>query len=158
MEGVIYDSSQDYLRWLPLDLFDNEEYDDYGAFEWLEKSKNTKIGQLALKAKGLLEEQSGSGKWEAVLINEWYEPESEFIGVSEATGKRMRFKRINLCFDIEDPRKFAKRVAWAHQNRKVTDARVRYNFYIDNMPTQELNDIDYEQKTRLTAYATNSKQ
>jgi dynein heavy chain len=25
------------------------------------------------------------------------------------------------------------------------------------MPTQELNDIDYEQKTRLTAYATNSK-
>jgi len=70
----------------------------------------------------------------------------------------MRFKRINLCFDIEDPRKFAKRVAWAHQNRKVTDARVRYNFYIDNMPTQELNDIDYEQKTRLTAYATNSKQ
>lgn len=112
---------------------------------------------MALRAKGLVEDSPNQFSWEKVLINEYYDPEKEFIGVSEKTGKRVRFKRIDLCFEIEDPRIFAKRVKNAHDQRKLTDARVRYNFYIDNMPTQDLNEIDYEQKTRLVTYAQNSK-
>jgi hypothetical protein len=86
----------DYLKWLPLDLFDNETYDDYNAQEWLAKAKESgKSDQLALRAQGFVEEQSGEVRWETVLINEWYDPENEFIGMAEKSGKRMRFKRIN---------------------------------------------------------------
>lgn len=86
----------DYLKWLPLDLFDNETYDDYNAHEWLAKAKEAgKSDQLALRAQGFVEEQSGEVRWETVLINEWYDPENEFIGMAEKSGKRMRFKRIN---------------------------------------------------------------
>ena len=84
------------MKWLPLDLFDNETYDDYNPHEWLSKAKESgKETQLALRAQGFVEEQTGKVRWECVLINEWYDPENEFIGIAEGSGKRMRFKRIN---------------------------------------------------------------
>ena len=51
--------------------------------------------------------------------------------------------------DAENPKKFAKRVSMAHQERIKVDSLIRYNYYIDNMPIQDLNDLDAEQKRRL---------
>jgi len=49
-----------------------------------------------------------------------------------------------LLFNAEDPRIFAQRVAQAHQERIYADSQIRYNFFIDNMPNQELPELDSE--------------
>lgn len=48
----MYNKDNDYLKWLPLDLFDNEQYDDYNPEEWLKKAKEGDDKQLALRAQG----------------------------------------------------------------------------------------------------------
>lgn len=57
--------------------------------------------------------------------------------------------RINFVLNAENPKKFALRVATAHRERIKVDSLIRYNYYIDNMPIQDLNDLDAEQKRRL---------
>lgn len=65
--------------------------------------------------------------------------------------------RINVCLDAEDPRKFSRRVANAHQQRIYADSLIRYNYYIDNMPNQDLNELDTEQRKRLDMLAKTKK-
>ena len=49
-----------------------------------------------------------------------------------------------ICFDAEDPRKFVRRLDVAIKNRIYADSLIRYNYYIDNMPTQDLSELDTE--------------
>jgi dynein heavy chain len=65
----------------------------------------------------------------------------------------VRLNRIYFCLDAEDPRKYVKRVAHAFRERVYADSIIRYNFYIDNMPQQDLPELDAEQKKRLEALA-----
>lgn len=65
----------------------------------------------------------------------------------------MDMHRLMICLDAEDPRKYAKRVANAFRERVYADSVIRYNFYIDNMPQQDLSELDTEQKKRLESLA-----
>jgi len=49
--------------------------------------------------------------------------------------------RIYICFDIENPNKYAKRLMKAFQNRLYADSLVRYKFYIQAMPTDHLSKL-----------------
>ena len=62
-----------------------------------------------------------------------------------------------MLFNAEDPRIFAQRVAQAHQERIYADSQIRYNFFIDNMPNQELPELDSEQVSRILHMATASR-
>lgn len=48
-------------------------------------------------------------------------------------------------------------MAQAHQERIYADSIIRYNFFIDNMPTEELAELDPEQISRIISMATASK-
>jgi len=63
--------------------------------------------------------------------------------------------RLFICFDTEDPTVYAKRVANAFQLRRYAESLIRYNFIIDNMPTDELPGLEQEQVERIlpNAYA-----
>lgn len=74
----------------------------------------------------------------------------------EDSTSMFEISRINFVLDAENPIKFAKRVAMAHNERLKVDSLIRYNYYIDNMPIQDLNDLDAEQKRRLE-YLTRTK-
>jgi hypothetical protein len=50
--------------------------------------------------------------------------------------------RIQLCFDAEDPRVFTRRVEDAYNDRRLTEAYLRYHFYIDNMPVDGVIELD----------------
>jgi dynein heavy chain len=52
---------------------------------------------------------------------------------------------------------FARRVAEASQLRDWVESMIRYNFLIDNMPTEGLPGLTSEQVRRITEYALNSK-
>lgn len=66
--------------------------------------------------------------------------------------------KISILILAEDPYIFAKRVATAHQQRKYAESLIRYNFYVDNMPTEEIHTLDGDQKARLVYKATNVKE
>ena len=67
--------------------------------------------------------------------------------------------RIYFCYNSEDPRKYANRVANAFRQRAYADSVIRYQFYIDNMPIHnaDLPELDQEQKKRLENLAKNKK-
>lgn len=72
---------------------------------------------------------------------------------------RQPLHRIYFCFDAEDPRKYAERVANAFKSRLHADSIIRYQFYIDNMPIHnaDLPELDQEQKKRLENMSKNKK-
>ena len=53
--------------------------------------------------------------------------------------------RVNLCFSAEDPFVFARRHADAHASRGRAESLLRYNLYIDCMPTEDIPPLSTEQ-------------
>lgn len=62
-----------------------------------------------------------------------------------------------MLFDAEDPRIFAQRVVQAHSERVYADSQIRYNFFIDFMPFEELPEPDTEQRARIQKMAMASR-
>jgi hypothetical protein len=91
----------------------------------------------------LIETLTGDDPKEERFIAYWQNEEHD--------PKLFKISRINILFEAEDPVKFAQRVAEAHQERIYADSKIRYNYYIDNMPKIDLNETDQEQKHRLQA-------
>jgi dynein heavy chain len=62
-----------------------------------------------------------------------------------------KLRRIYICFDAEDPRKYAARLERAFEERVYADSIIKYEFFIDNMPltNADLPELDQEQKRRL---------
>jgi dynein heavy chain len=104
--------------------------------------------------KGLFRDSQSLGEWKDVLINGFDSDRSVFTGYWDNTSEYVELTRINLLFNAEDPRIFAQRVAQAHTERIYADSIIRYNFFIDNMPPQELPELDSEQTQRIISMAT----
>jgi dynein heavy chain len=143
--------------WLPLEPFDDLEYDCRLPGEWLELGRDDDGNEAPVPAQGLHKNDDGSCEWRPVLIRGWDEERAVYTGVWDETGVYVELTRINLLFNSEDPRIFAQRVAQAHQERIYADSQIRYNFFIDNMPTEELSELDPEQISRIISMATASR-
>ena len=65
--------------------------------------------------------------------------------------------KVNLLVKPEDPFLFRDRVVKAHQTRTFAESLIKYNFYIDNMPIEEIQTFNGEQKQRLVFKAMNVK-
>ena len=61
--------------------------------------------------------------------------------------------RVRLLFLAEDPRMFADRVADAFRTRKVCEAELRYNLYIDCMPMDGVGELDQASLKRMIEWA-----
>ena len=108
--------------------------------------------------KGLYKQEGLGYIWRPIQIINYAKESDRFVGQwIDSNEGEIQVSRINFVLDAEDPRKFAKRVANAHQSRVYADSLIRYNYYIDNMPTNDLNDLDTEQKKRLEALAKTKK-
>ena len=57
--------------------------------------------------------------------------------------------KIHLLFDAENPYLFCNKVKLAHKEREKAESIIRYNYYIDKMVQDNLNDITDDQKGRL---------
>jgi dynein heavy chain len=55
-----------------------------------------------------------------------------------------RLHRIYICLDAEDPKKYIERVSNAFKERIYADTIIKYNYYIDNMPREDLAELDTE--------------
>lgn len=104
---------------------------------------------VPIPGKGLCKDDSGSGFWRQVLISSYDKETEKFSGHWDGTMEYVELTRINLLFDAEDPRIFAQRVVQAHAERVYADSQIRYNFFIDFMPFEELPEPDTEQRARI---------
>jgi dynein heavy chain len=164
VEELLMELGIDYINpqpnqadWLPLEPFDDNEYDCRLPGEWLELGYDEDGNFAPVPAQGLFRNEDGSAEWKPALIEQWDEERKVYTGQWDMTGEYVELTRINLLFNSEDPRIFAQRVAQAHQERAFADSQIRYNFFIDNMPTEELSELDPEQISRIISMATASK-
>lgn len=64
--------------------------------------------------------------------------------------------RVQLQFLAEDPRNFANRIEAAYNERKITEAYLRYQFYIDSMPNDGVIDLDQVSFKRMLEWTKSS--
>ena len=143
--------------WLSLEPFDDTEYDSRLPDEWISYGQQRDGTFNPIPAKGLCKDENGSGYWRPVLIHDYDRDTEKYNGYWDGTHEHVSLTRINLLFDAEDPRIFAQRVVQAHSERVYADSQIRYNFFIDFMPFEELPEPDTEQKNRIQKMATASR-
>ena len=111
-----------------------------------------------MPGKGFWKDAEGKGHWRNCLIYKYDEERNIYEGVwDDGTTEKCELTRINLLYNAEDPRIFAQRVAKAHQERIFADSQIRYNFFVDNMPIQDLPELDTEQVNRIKKLSTEVK-
>lgn len=66
-------------------------------------------------AKGLFKDAAGFFSWRSCLVESFDTKKNEFTIKWMHSNNSQAMHRIYFCFDAEDPRKFAKRVANAFQ-------------------------------------------
>lgn len=114
-------SEQNPAEWLPLEPFDDLEYDCRLPHEWIELGTDEEGNFAPIPAQGLKNED-GIHEWKPFLVESWDAERAVYCGYWDMTGEYFELTRINLLFNSEDPRIFAQRVAQAHQERIYADS------------------------------------
>lgn len=104
-------SEQNPAEWLPLEPFDDLEYDCRLPHEWIELGIDEEGNFAPIPAQGLIKNEDGVCEWRAVLVESWDEERAVYCGQWDMTGEYVELTRINLLFNSEDPRIFSQRVA-----------------------------------------------
>jgi dynein heavy chain len=143
---------------LKLGLFDDLQFEQHlNNSEWLEKGIDNETGrQHGVPAKGLYRTY-GSAAWKPCTATGFSEGTGTFGVVWHDTGNHAELSRVELLFQAEDPFNFADRVAAATRRRRQVQQLLRYNLYLDCMPTEDVPGFDPEQNDRLLAMALSSR-
>lgn len=98
---------QNMADWLPLEPFDDLEYDCRLPHEWIELGFDEDRNFDPIPGQGLCKNEDGTCEWKPVLIEHWDEEREIYTGQWDLTGEYVELTRINLLFNSEDPRIFA---------------------------------------------------
>lgn len=119
---------------LPLEFFDDSEYDSRLPEEWPSLSLDEDGEKQDVLAKTLRLDSSGSTlSWQKCVVTS-YDSQTERYTVSFDDGQTTEAPRIHLQFLIEDPEVFADRIVAAVQLRQQTELDLQYNLVVDCMP------------------------
>ncbi|CAG5132289.1 unnamed protein product, partial [Candidula unifasciata] len=183
------DDPAPFPAYLPLHIFDDEEFDIHTPEEWISLGNMDGIrypvpGLALLPAN---EEDRMKNPTDPSINYEWldvgvldFDPTSKLYFVqrvdnqgrvvdtegrpiinggildngSRAQGRNQWWiPRIRLLFYAEDPRVFADRIATAFKSRKICEAELRYNLYIDCMPMDGVGELDQASLRRMIEWA-----
>ncbi|XP_044735428.1 dynein axonemal heavy chain 1-like [Chrysoperla carnea] len=163
-----YNHARLYKRqnYLPLELFDDEEYDDRTASDWMD------VGYLEgvrhpMPAKAFLptpvqklDKQKSNDlnslySWINVAVAN-YEKKRKLFTVLTLDGEQNVFKipRIYLLFFAEDPYKFGIRISSAIKLRDECENLIRYELYLDCCSLEGIDEIDQSYLEPITKQAT----
>jgi dynein heavy chain len=151
--------------WLPLDVYDNKEMDTRAPKDWMvvkkpdadksadDASASEPRAKRAVKteipAQGLWQDRDGLCFWRRLKITKYLVKSEKYVGYWENTKESVKLPRIFILFDDEDPREFAKRFEDAYTTRTMADSLLKYNFYIENMPTHQIPEIETDKVNRV---------
>ena len=63
--------------------------------------------------------------------------------------KGIMMPRVYVCSDLEDPVRYCEKVAKAYFSRLYADNFIKFNFYVNNMPTESLSSLEDWQKIKI---------
>ncbi|XP_050390512.1 dynein axonemal heavy chain 1 [Patella vulgata] len=168
--------------YLPLDIFDDEEYDCRTPDEWI-KLGQTNGTRKPVPGKALLPTLDSDAKKDPTdpsIVYDWFKvgvldydfKTKQYLvqkldtdgrvsntvatpekGERPAANNQSWIPRIRLVFSAEDPRLFARRLATAFEERKKCEAELRYNLYIDCMPMDGVGELDQASLKRMIEWA-----
>ena len=150
---------------LPLEVFDDTEYESRPIDEWLSMGEETDDGSRFLPAR-FLRPPAEAGRpavWTDCQVQSYDEVTRRFqVLYKEHAGYRAEIltshaPRIGLCFKAEDPFVFRDRVVAAHGAREAAEAAVRHSLILESMPTEGLPPIEKERINRMLALALNTE-
>ncbi|GLC77190.1 hypothetical protein PLESTF_001896200 [Pleodorina starrii] len=132
-------AARKHMSYMPLELFDNPEYDAYTPAEWVELGEaqggtpaETTVYNVA----------SDANVWIDCRVVDWDEAERLFIvtfaNAANTGTKTKKVKRLNLRFKEEDPVLFERRLAEARAAREEAEQQLRLFFYIDSLALVEV--------------------
>ncbi|GFR40055.1 hypothetical protein Agub_g593 [Astrephomene gubernaculifera] len=135
----VHTAARKHMSYMPLELFDNLEYDAHTPAEWVQLGAahggtpaETVIYNMA----------SDSNTWIDCRVLSWDEAERVYIvsyNSAANTGlKTKKVKRLNLRFKEEDPGLFERRLADAKAAREEAEQELRLFFYIDSLALVEV--------------------
>ena len=136
-----------------MEPYDDTSYDCRLPEEWIECGKTPQM-QNAIPGLGLyFDKAKGASEWRRVLIYSYNKELNLFEGEWDDTRDKCRLHRLFLLFDAEDRKMFAERLEKAYRMRGHADALIKYHYFIDNMPVDDLPEPDSEQQNRILAMA-----
>ena len=141
---------------LPLELFDNTEFDSRTPEDWeaMGKAEDKGVPSKVLWAND--DEAPGSSWVEGMMLG--YDPETTTYSVARISdGAEKRVPRLEVCFGAENPFDFARRVRDAFARRKEAEEVLQYNLFVDAMPSDDLPPLDQGQLSRMLASAMSTK-
>jgi dynein heavy chain len=140
---------------LPLEYFDDVEFDLRTPSDWLELGKQEN-GSHSLPVCALLKSSNGVFAWAEAFAIAYDTNKNAFEIISHAGAEPLMLPRVFVMFYAEDPTHFAKRVVSAYLLRKETEALLQYHLCVDCMPPDEGQTIDEAMLERMVNLA-NSK-
>jgi dynein heavy chain len=148
-----------------LEAYDDKELDTRAPTDWItvkRAKKPVKDGEesvepeapvnprkIEIGAQGLWRDRDGLCFWRKLKIQRYLLTSERYEGYWENTKEKCRLHRIVILFDDEDPRAFAKRFKAAYDARSKADSLLKYNFYVENMPTHQIPEIDNNEVNRI---------
>ncbi|KNC54636.1 dynein heavy chain 2 [Thecamonas trahens ATCC 50062] len=134
-------ASAAFPSYLPLEPFDDTEFEVRTPREWLELGVENGV-MCGVPGAAVVFDSAGCGSWVPVLVVDYSAEAEAYVvvprGATPASAAYSLVHRIHLYFVAESPANFAARVGAAHRSRRDAEALLRYNLYIDSMPTAEL--------------------
>lgn len=113
--------------WLPLEAYDDKEFDTRNNEDWVSIKKVKADGSISLtdqsqiegvSAQGLWKDRDGLYYWRRAKVLKYLPRSERFEGYWDNTKERCRLPRIFVLFDDEDPRIFSRRFKKAYENRE----------------------------------------
>ncbi|XXQ30104.1 AAA+ ATPase domain-containing protein [Plasmodiophora brassicae] len=138
--------------YLPLEVFDDTEYETRTVDEWLGTTRPCQVVARALR----LDQETGLGTFEPCTVT-GTNGSNYIVRFDGDPADERQLHRLHILFGVEDPSVFVERVASAHRTRREFEARTRYGLYIDSMPIDEMQPIDSEQANRILNSALNTQ-
>ena len=118
---------------LPLEVFDDTSFAEYTIDELLQRPD----------AVSKVMDQNGKTSWEKCLVTA-YDEDSELFTIKwKNSGKIKKVPRFNVRFECEDENLFNKRLEAAKESCHKFEIMIRLNNRIDQMPPEDLPDIDF---------------
>lgn len=139
-------------------VIEEDEQKEEGEGDVPVAPKQPTIVKTEIPAQGLWRDRDGLCFWRRVRIQKYLVTSERYQGYWENTKEKVRLPRIHILFDDEDPREFAKRFEVAYKTRTMADSLLKYNFYVENMPTHQIPEINNDQVNRVLSMVQNTKQ
>ncbi|KAK9309948.1 hypothetical protein QLX08_000576 [Tetragonisca angustula] len=159
------------VHFLPLEIFDDEEYDCRTAEDWINlgviDGKHYPLPATVFVPRFRSEDEMFSLEdnqlnnlftWTNAAITH-YNHERKLWSVLTLDGRKRKFKipRIYIRFFAEDPRNYVKRLKVAIEHRRTAEASIKYNFYLDCMLMEGMQTLNEKEKETIIRLAGNTR-